>query len=227
MNSDRLIFLGAALAGIWLFMRGDDIEVVAGDELLGPPLAPTSSGVELSATRHSFPAATLPRHVTLQEAATWVQYYKVAFSQYFSFLPTEVVLGQIKVESDFNPRAKGGIDEMGLLQVRASTWQDVAKKYSKKAGYTFQQMMDPNDWPTQILVGMFYMYEVSTFIKTTNLEFVLQGYNVGPTGFLHQGKTNTAYAQRVLGWAGVYYQPITTTSPPANGPLNESPGDFF
>ena len=213
----KTITIVAALVAIWAYLTSES-------SIQGVSDGKTSNDndvVQMQATRaniggSTFPDASTPSHVDLETARKVIDIFKLGYPFYFHFLPTEVVLGLIQTESSFRARIVGNDLEIGLTQVKSSTWADLQKRYKTEMQ---SYGSNPSDYQHQIFVGMLYLYEVSRIIGTNDLASVLTGYNVGPNGFL-QGKRNNAYVQKIFGYAGVF-TPVPTVSP-ASLPSNQS-----
>ena len=218
---DNKLLTGAvALLGIWLFLRNEPM--IEGKGVGDGTGSGVGSGAgsgrvpTLQGNGFVFPDPSTPSSIGVEEARRIKKKQKLNYPIYFSFIPTEVMLGLIQNESSFRPRVLGNDLEIGLTQVKYSTWADMQKRYKTEMQFYGS---NPSDYQHQIFVGMLYLYEVSRIIGTNDLASVLTGYNVGPNGFL-QGRRNDAYVQRIFGHAGVF-TPVPTASP-ASLPSNQS-----
>lgn len=103
-------------------------------------------------------------------------------------LPTKLIMGLMKTESELDPWAKSPRGAIGLMQVRPEMMQWLAGKKNlpmEEFGY-------PED---NIFAGMHYLDYL--WKKLGNITGALHAYNVGPTAYA-QGVRNPAYVRKVL-----------------------------
>ena len=103
-------------------------------------------------------------------------------------------------ESRFNPNAKGGAGEIGLMQIR----EDAAKEWAKAEGITFflhQHLFDP---AKNTQAGTWYLRKLLRRYTTTDnpVPYALADYNAGRTHVLRwktgTGSTNSeAFIQQI------------------------------
>ncbi len=81
----------------------------------------------------------------------------------------------IKVESNFNPKAKSKKGAIGLMQIMPSTAKEIAEQYLNINDFSEEQIYEPN---FNIRLGVYYVKILSEmFNNNTNL--VLASYNAG------------------------------------------------
>lgn len=99
----------------------------------------------------------------------------------------------IRQESRFNPKAKGGVGEIGLMQLRPCTAGDIAKKLGV-------EKWDLTDPVTNIKFGAFYFNKLrGKFDKHAQL--YVSAYNMGAGNvrkLLDQDKKPKEYASKVM-----------------------------
>lgn len=114
-----------------------------------------------------------------------------------------VVLAQIKQESNFNKNAVGKDLDTGLTQILPSTGEDIAQKM-KIENYTYEMLFDID---MNIKMGVFYLDEKIemakryTDDKDVQLRLGLVAYNAGPRAFWDfrdEGKYRNEYHYHVL-----------------------------
>jgi soluble lytic murein transglycosylase len=107
-------------------------------------------------------------------------------------------------ESRFNPAARGGSQEIGLMQLReeaAQEWADAEQIYS----FEHEHCVDPR---TNTLAGTFYLSKLlRRYAGTDNpMAYALADYNAGRANVLKwnggQGATNSAVFVEQIGFPG-------------------------
>ena len=218
MKTEKVIILVASSIAVWQFIKPDAtvVDTTPATER-GPvsvtPDLPVAGNAQSSS--FTFPNDVLPSSVEREEVREYARLLIEAYPTFFAFLTPELVLGVVKVESNFNPRANGLAKEIGLMQVKYSTWAEMVRRYGDKVFSDKGFLLNPNNWKTQIMIGMLYLFDVSRTLQTQDWTIVLTGYNVGPTGY-RKGRTNNGYVQRVLGWTGTF-TPVVTL--PTSNPI--------
>ena len=99
-----------------------------------------------------------------------------------SFITADIVMQVIKKESNFNDKAKGSLDEIGLMQVRPM--------HCKELGIKKEQLWNPE---TNIKAGVYILMKYAKGSK--NVMETLAKYNAGPSNI----KAGMEYAAAVLG----------------------------
>jgi hypothetical protein len=108
-------------------------------------------------------------------------------------LDPELAFRLVRVESNFNPRARSVADAFGLAQVQLAT----ARHYEPRI--TEAQLYEPR---RNLRIGFRYLYDLSTRYGD-DMRLALLAYNVGPARLdeiLEDGRTLTGrYAASVMG----------------------------
>lgn len=114
------------------------------------------------------------------------------------------LLAVIKTESNFNPRAKGGHGEIGLMQVlpRTAKWLSYRAKLPKN--------FDLNDPVVNVRVGAFYFSMLRKQFNGIGTRYVA-AYNMGARNvykLMKKNKEPEIYPARVLANYGRFYQTV-------------------
>ncbi|HMQ55008.1 MAG TPA: transglycosylase SLT domain-containing protein [Anaerolineae bacterium] len=123
-----------------------------------------------------------------REAVTYRALFEEAAAQYQ--LDWRILAEVAYRESGFNPWAIGRHNEMGLMQIRPSTWAEWAPQVG---------VVDPYDPRSNILVGAAYLAYLDDFSRSWGYpgdQWMLVGYNWGPNNL------RGVFAQQT-GWAAV------------------------
>lgn len=102
----------------------------------------------------------------------------------------------IAVESSGNPKAVSSAYAIGLMQVKLSTAQPIARRLLGRE-ITMADLKDPL---INVLIGQNYLLEM--IHRFGSIEAALQAYNVGPTAY-DRGIRNPRYSRKVLNSEGL------------------------
>ena len=100
-------------------------------------------------------------------------------------IPDSVGMATIEVESNFDPASKGTIGEIGLMQIRPTTWADAIARAKLSPD------LDPWKVSDNILVGLSYLRLIRQELISAGIisgsgpnDWVMvdQGYNLGAGG---------------------------------------------
>jgi soluble lytic murein transglycosylase-like protein len=105
-----------------------------------------------------------------------------------SDISTSLILSLIEVESSYISTAIGSVGEVGLMQVKPSTYQWIMDVYK------IEHNSDISDRFNNIVAGMHYLKWLTERLNSTFK--VLQAYNVGLRG-LREGRSAVFYASRI------------------------------
>jgi soluble lytic murein transglycosylase-like protein len=103
-------------------------------------------------------------------------------------LPTDLVMRMMFAESSYDPSKIGSAGEIGLMQVKPRT----AEEIMHKQGMGQEDLADPRE---NILTGMSYLQSLSK--QLGGVAPAVEAYNVGP-GDYKKGKRNPSYVRKVL-----------------------------
>ena len=92
-------------------------------------------------------------------------------------VPDNLIVSVIAVESNFNPRCLGTLDDTGLMQIRMKYAPYWAKLMGIKAPANREELLDIE---TNIQIGTFILKYLLNYYDN-NLEKVLVAYNAGQT----------------------------------------------
>ena len=81
----------------------------------------------------------------------------------------------IKVESNFNPKAKSKKGAIGLMQIMPSTAREIAEKYLNISDFSEYKIYEPE---FNIRLGVYYVKILSEMFNN-NINLVLASYNAG------------------------------------------------
>ncbi len=81
----------------------------------------------------------------------------------------------IKVESNFNPKAKSKKGAIGLMQIMPSTAREIAEKYLNISDFSENKIYEPE---FNIRLGVYYVKILSEMFNN-NINLVLASYNAG------------------------------------------------
>lgn len=99
----------------------------------------------------------------------------VEYSEQYN-VPISLILSISRIESNFNPRAVSGARAQGIMQIMPDTMSFCAKSLKKETYDTFYVRDN-----TQC--GVYYLSQLKNIFKSNN-NFIIQGYNVGPSFIL-------------------------------------------
>jgi soluble lytic murein transglycosylase len=120
------------------------------------------------------------------------------------------VMAIIETESQFNPKARGLVGEIGLMQVRPETAEWIAKK-NDMAFKGAKSLEYPS---TNIRLGIAYMTYLRNSFDGSASKYV-SAYNVGPRKLrllIAAKRKPQEYATKVMGNYKDFYSEITTAS---------------
>jgi soluble lytic murein transglycosylase-like protein len=106
-----------------------------------------------------------------------------------STLSTPMLMALMARESSFDPGAVSPKGAVGLMQVKPSTAEWLAKKEGRSSG----NLSDPTE---NILAGMSYLSYLKR--KFGGITPALHAYSLGPTAYI-QGERNPGYVKSILG----------------------------
>lgn len=120
------------------------------------------------------------------------------------------VLSIIETESQFNPKARGLVGEIGLMQVRPETAEWMAKKF--KMSFKGPQSLE---YPsTNIKFGVAYMSYLRSKFRGSAYKYV-SAYNVGPQKLrrlIAANRKPQQYNTKVMGTYNEFYSEIKSDS---------------
>jgi soluble lytic murein transglycosylase len=132
----------------------------------------------------------------------------VRVSHKFNFDPL-FLLAVIKTESRFNPNAVGSVGEIGLMQIKPSTAEWIAKK-KKFPWLGREKLFDPE---YNILIGAMYMKYLKRSVNSKPSEYI-NAYNMG-LGSLRrlpaENRIEHPYFERVLRHYLAFYRSFEST----------------
>jgi len=105
-------------------------------------------------------------------------------------LSTPMLLALMARESSFDPEAVSPKGAVGLMQVKPSTAEWMAKKEGREPG---GNLSDPRE---NILAGMSYLSYLKR--KFGGITPALHAYSLGPTAYI-RGERNPGYVKTILG----------------------------
>lgn len=86
-----------------------------------------------------------------------------------------LITSVIKVESNFNPKAKSKKGAIGLMQIMPPTAKEIAEKYLNIDNYSEEKLYEPK---LNIKIGVYYVKILSDMFNN-NINLVLASYNAG------------------------------------------------
>jgi hypothetical protein len=133
------------------------------------------------------PTAAPPARTQALVAPPAIEAYIEEAHRLYPQVRKELIRATMLQESSFNPTAKGGAGEIGLMQLKPGTAKDMG--------------VDPNDPRQNVLGGTRYLAQQMTTYKGNEAK-ALAAYNQGPGNVPQEGplpEKGQRYAQQVLG----------------------------
>lgn len=105
-----------------------------------------------------------------------VKYYPVIekYGKQYNVDPM-LALSVMKVESNFNPKAKSKKGAIGLMQIMPQTAKDVAEQYLNYGDFSEDKLYEPD---FNIMIGVYYIKILSEMFNG-NINLILASYNAG------------------------------------------------
>lgn len=182
-NFDYATILHVPLQDINEDVRTDHARELLGKKFRGSPAQKAGRVSDLHLAVHQEVYRRLPKR--FQSQASKLTNTILEVSEQYDFDPV-FVLAVIATESSFNPLAKGGVGEKGLMQIRPETAECIARRH-RIAWSGPKQLEDPSQ---NVRIGVLYLSELRGRFNGYANKYI-SAYNMGAQ------KVRNMYASRV------------------------------